>query len=339
MLISALCLLLPFVADAVEKPHPMLLHSAYTPFSDADSSSLDVSGVPRLAAQAKKMGVNTIFVGGSMAEFDTMSIAERKTLMDAWLAAAQEQGLYTIVNVGTTVVADAQDLAAHAAAGGADAIATVPPYYNRAGDIPTLVDWLAEVASGAPELPFWYYHLPGVTYVDFSMADLLPAADASGKLDQLTKRGGGVKYVSSDLEDFLASSNWAAEAAASGSGRNLTTILFAPEPKAAGFALQEPYAGGVLAEDFYAPTYLRMRAAYEAADAPGTIAEQNWKQFQAEPIFSKYGGTAAKRATYRKSCGVEMGCNRLPGSCFNESNYASLVSELDAIGFWDQSPP
>ena len=336
-------LLLLHNADAVEKPHPMLLHSAYTPFSDTDGS-LDVSGVPRLAAQAKKMGVNTIFVGGSMGEFDTMSVSERKDLIDAWLAAAQDQSLYTIVNVGTTVLSDARDLAAHAQSGGADAIATVPPYYNRAGDIATLIDWLAEVASGAPDLPFWYYHLPGVTYVDISMAELLPAADQSGKLDQLTKRGGGVKYVSSDLEDFLASSNWAAEAVANGGGsrageRNLTTILFATEPKAGGFALQEPYAGAVLAEDFYAPTYLRMRAAYEASDAAGTIAEQNWKQFQAEPIFSKYGGTAAKRATYRKSCGVEMGCNRLPGACFNESNYASLVTELDAIGFWDQSPP
>ena len=67
-------LLLLHNADAVEKPHPMLLHSAYTPFSDTDGS-LDVSGVPRLAAQAKKMGVNTIFVGGSMGEFDTMSIS------------------------------------------------------------------------------------------------------------------------------------------------------------------------------------------------------------------------------------------------------------------------
>ena len=83
-------LLLLHNADAVEKPHPMLLHSAYTPFSDTDGS-LDVSGVPRLAAQAKKMGVNTIFVGGSMGEFDTMSISERKEAEVARLEGLEEE--------------------------------------------------------------------------------------------------------------------------------------------------------------------------------------------------------------------------------------------------------
>ena len=167
-------LLLPALVAAVEKPSPMLLHSAYTPFTKEDT--LDVSGIPRLAKQAKAFGVNTVFVGGSMAEFDTMSIDERKTLMDAWLAAARDNELYTIVNVGTTVIADAKDLARHAARNGADAFATVPPYYNRAATVDILVEWLADLASAAPELPFWFYHLPDVTHVDFSMADLLPVS-------------------------------------------------------------------------------------------------------------------------------------------------------------------
>ena len=81
-----------------------------------------------------------------------------------------------------------------------------------------------------------------------------------------------------------------------------------------------------------------MRAAYDAGDATAALDEQHWKQDSAEPIFSKYGGTPAKRAAYRKFIGVEMGCSRL-GDCFDEANYDSLVSELDAIGFWDQAPP
>ena len=56
------------------------------------------------------------------------------------------------------------------------------------------------------------------------------------------------------------------------------TVLFAPEPKLQGFALQNPYNGAVLAEDFYAPTYLRMRAAYVAGNAAAALAEQHWKQ-------------------------------------------------------------
>jgi dihydrodipicolinate synthase/N-acetylneuraminate lyase len=35
------------------------------------------------------------------------------------------------------------------------------------------VDWLADIASAAPTLPLFYYHLPGTTYVDIKVADLL----------------------------------------------------------------------------------------------------------------------------------------------------------------------
>ena len=340
MVLLLLLAAVPLAASsAMAKPYPMILHSAYTPFG-ADGA-LDVSGVPKLAARAKALGVNTIWICGSMAEFDTLTIAEREALADAWISASKAlRGLYTIVNVGTTVLAEARALAAHAKASGADAIASVPPYYNRPKDVGSLVDWLATVASGAPELPFWYYHIPGTTGVEFGMAELLPAAAASGKLDQLVKFG-GVKFVSNDMADFLAVNDWVAAQQQQHNNTTTTTatILFAPEPKLQAFALQEPFAGAVLAEDFYAPTFLRMRQAYEAGDAAAALREQNWKLHGAEPVFAKYGGTPAKRATYRKTCGVDMGCNRSPGKCFNESNYAALVAELQQVGFWDQAPP
>ena len=53
----------------------------------------------------------------------------------------------------------------------------------------------------------------------------------------------------------------------------------------------------------------------------------------------RYGGTAAKRASYRKTCGVEMGNSRSPGSPFDETLYHEMVADLDALGFWDQAPP
>lgn len=316
---------------AVKKPDPVILHSAYTPFGPAPQQAIDVSGVPKLAAQAKKMGVNTMFVGGSMSEFDTMTVDERKMLIGAWLAASQVEGLYTIVNVGTTVKADAKVLAQYAEKNGADAIATIPPYYNRCPNLPTLVDWLADVAS-VVKLPLWYYHIPSKTQTTFKMVDLMQMAADMG-LDQLTING-GIKYVSSDNEDFLKTANWVA-----GNSNSSSTILFAPEPKLQGFALQSPWAGAVLAEDFYAPTYLRMRAAYEKGDHAAAIAEQNWKLYSAEAVFNKYGGTAAKRASYQKSCNVKMGNNRSPGLPFNDTLYDALVADLDAIGFWTQAPP
>jgi N-acetylneuraminate lyase len=317
-----------------EKPFPMTLHSAYTPFGPLPEQALNVTGIPILAAHAKKLGVNTVFISGSMSEFDTMTITERKELTTAWVNAAKNENLYTIVNVGTTVKADAKILARHAKEQGANAIATLPPYYTLCPDVPTLVNWLADVSSVVPDMPLWYYHIPATTRTTFAMSELLPAAE-DANLTQLTEAG-GIKYVSTDLRDFLKTNNWVS-GLNDGFRRN-TTILFAPEPKLQAFAMQSPYAGAVLAEDFYAPTYLRMRAAFDKGDMQAAIEEQNWK-FATDAIFSAFGGTAAKRVSYFKSCGVWMGDNRSPGKPFNMSLYFDLIKNLTAVDFWEQKKP
>ena len=53
-------------------------------------------------------------------------------------------------------------------------------------------------------------------------------------------------------------------------------LLFAPEPKLASFALGQG-RGTILAEDFYAPTYLRMRCAYDQGRFADARAEQAFK--------------------------------------------------------------
>ena len=60
-----------------------------------------------------------------------MTLSERKELAEAWLEAGHANGLYVIINVGTTVVSEAKELAEHAYANGADAIAAMAPYYTR----------------------------------------------------------------------------------------------------------------------------------------------------------------------------------------------------------------
>ena len=66
------------VTARMAKPLPMTLHSAYTPFGPLPEQKLNLTGIPSLAKRAKFLGVNTVFVSGSMSEFDTMTVAERK---------------------------------------------------------------------------------------------------------------------------------------------------------------------------------------------------------------------------------------------------------------------
>ena len=78
------------------------------------------------------------------------------------------------------MVQEAKELARHAQKYGTDAIAAMAPYYNRPNGVDELLTWLMDIASATPNVPFWYYHLPGTTYVDVSMYELLQKAEERG---------------------------------------------------------------------------------------------------------------------------------------------------------------
>ncbi len=324
-----LLLLLPLVAAGRSRaqtdaeallaamPDQMLLHAPYTPFAQNGELNATKDVIGRLADQAQRMSVNTIFVGGSMGQFDTLTTAERKTLMTAWVAAAKPlRSLYVICQVGDTVIATAVELARHAASVGCDAIASVPPYYEKTDDADTIVDFLQPISAGAPSLPLFFYHIPSVTGCRVKVSALFRAAAA--KLPMLA----GVKWVGTDLADWFELTR---------DFNSSHALLFAPEPKLASFALGMG-RGAVLAEDFFGPTYLRMREGYFAGGGAAAV-EQAWK-LKALAILRKYDG-ATERVLYRKLCShVDMGPPRLPQVPMAEDDWPRLVGELESIGFW-----
>jgi N-acetylneuraminate lyase len=117
--------------------------------------SINTSAIPALAKAAAAYGVTVVWTCGGMGEFYSLTLAERKAINAAWVAAAKTYGLYVIVHVGTTVQADAIDMAAHAAAIGADAIASVPPYYEQPGSIDQLIAFFQPIVLAANGLPFY----------------------------------------------------------------------------------------------------------------------------------------------------------------------------------------
>ena len=227
-------------------PTMMTLHAPFTPFKRDDARSLNAtaSNIDKLAAQAHAHGVTTIFVPGSMSQFETMTIAERKVLMSNWVTSGHKHNLYVILHVGSSVQAEAIELAKFAASTDADAIGSVPMYYESSSDVPTIVQFLKPIAAAAPNLPMFYYHLPGVTHADILVSTLLDAAAAPVTgIPTLC----GVKWVGTNNADwFKMVTKYNATRA----------LLFAPEPKLASFSLGMG-RGVVLAEDFYAGTYLR----------------------------------------------------------------------------------
>ena len=330
-----LCAHLIYYAAAAAAPPPglatmpqhMVLHAPFTPFTTEGKLKLNctVESIEALAAQAAAFGVTTVWVPGSMGQFDTMTLDERKALIQAWVPAAKKHGLYLIAHVGSTAIGDAVELAQHAQQVGAPALGSVPPYYETTQNAVTVASFLGRIGAAAPQLPLFYYHIPSLTRTLIKVGELFDAAVTAAPTLA------GVKYVSSDASD------WFDLVQRYNSSR---ALMYAPEPKLSSFGLGLG-RGAVLAEDFFAPTYLRMHEHFLRGHHAAAAAEQHFK-LNASNIMSEYGGSAAERSLYRAfplTAGMVMGPGRLPQAPFEEANWPRLHAALEAIGFWKQLDP
>lgn len=64
-------------------------------------------------------------------------------------------------------------------------IGAVAPPFPKIGRIEELVKYIEDIAYGAPELPFYYYHIPAFNGAFLPMVKLLEAVD--GRYTQLRR--------------------------------------------------------------------------------------------------------------------------------------------------------
>ncbi|XP_044054467.1 N-acetylneuraminate lyase isoform X2 [Siniperca chuatsi] len=135
-------------------------------------------------------------VNGTTGESMSLSVAERKILAEEWCQKAKGKMDQVLVHVGCMSLKDSQELARHAAQIGADGIAVIAPSFFKPSTADALRTFLQEVASVAPTLPFYYYHIPAVTGVHVLVRDVLE------DIEKLIPSFRGVKFTGSDLMDF-----------------------------------------------------------------------------------------------------------------------------------------
>ena len=172
-----------------------LVAAAYTPmFPD---SSLNLAMVPRIADYLVSAGVSGIYICGSTGEGPSLTGEERKILAEAFVEAANDR-LPIIVQVGHNSLKEARELAAHAQAVGADMISSNSPSYFKPTDAGSLLRSMAEVAQGAPRLPFYYYHIPAFTGVSIDMVEFLE------KGEQEIPNLAGIKFSDRAISEYQA---------------------------------------------------------------------------------------------------------------------------------------
>ncbi|XP_058277672.1 N-acetylneuraminate lyase isoform X3 [Hirundo rustica] len=143
-----------------------------------------------------EQNVKNVFVNGTTGEGLSLSIQERRQLAEEWMCQGKDKLDHVIIHVGALNLPECQELARHAAAIGADGIAVIAPFFFKPTNKDELVAFLQKVASEAPEVPFYYYHIPPLTGVKIRVEELLDGIKAQIPTFQ------GVKFSDTDLLDL-----------------------------------------------------------------------------------------------------------------------------------------
>jgi N-acetylneuraminate lyase len=297
-----------------------LVAAAHTPFQ-ADGS-LNVEIVERQAADLLTHEVTTVFIGGSTGESHSLSVAERQTLAQRWLEVARGTKLRVVIHVGSNCLSDAKTLAAQAQQLGAAAIAALAPSYFKPRSLDALISSLVEVAAAAPETPFYFYDIPALTGVNFSMPEFL--AGARGRIPTL----GGIKFTNSDLMAY--------QLCLRADGGVWDIPFGCDEYLLAALALGAKGAVGS-SYNFAAPIYQRLIAALERGDL-ATAREEQFRSVLLIETLARSGYMGAAKAVM-EMIGIPVGPARLPHSNPSPEQKTALRRQLEAMGFFQWISP
>ena len=292
-----------------------LVAAAFTPMRP--DGSLHLAMASPIVEHLIHGGVSALYVCGSTGEGPLLTSKERKATAAAYVEASATR-LPVIVQVGHSSVVEAQQLAAHAQQAGADAISSVAPYYFKPNSVKVLIDCLAEIASGAPALPFYYYHVPTLSGVDLDMVELVQRAP-----DKIPTFA-GIKYSSPTIDELQA-------LVAVDDGR--FDILFGRDE----MILSGLMAGvqGVVGStyNFAGPLYRRLLTAFQRGDLDEAQRCQGLAVAMIRTIVPRYRFHAGLKAIMG-IIGLDCGPTRLPNVSLQPHEVESLRRDLEALGFF-----
>jgi N-acetylneuraminate lyase len=291
-----------------------LVAAPFTPFKQ--DGDVDVAVIEKLAASLVANKVAGAFVCGTTGEGVSMTNAERMAVAEQWQSCAGEH-LRVIVHVGHTSLGDCRALAAHAQKIGASAVGCMAPFCFKPTKAEDLVAFCAEVAAAAPDLPFYYYHIPGVTGVTIPAFDFLRAA--TDRIPNLA----GIKFTHENLMDYASCVRW--------EGGRFDVLFGRDEMLLSGLAVGAEGAIGST-YNYAAPIYHRIIKAFKKGDLVTAQAEQAWANDMIA-VLIRYGGMPPAGKAFMRCIGLGCGRVRLPLRDLTPAQAEALCAEAEAIGF------
>ncbi|HKJ66827.1 MAG TPA: dihydrodipicolinate synthase family protein [bacterium] len=293
-----------------------IIAAVHTPMQDDGSLNLD--RVQEQATCLQGNGVTGAFLCGTTGEGMSLSLQERMQLAEKWREIA-DSSFPILIHVGHLSLEESKVLARHAQSEiGAAAIAAVAPSYYKPETVEELVDFCEVVASAAPDTPFYYYHIPAHTGVDFPMIEFL-------------KRGhkyiptlAGIKYSHADMMDLGQCLEF--------EDGKYQIFFGQDENLLAALALGVEDAIGSM-YNFAAPLFLRIVDAIQHGDFQ-TARQAQSRARQLAVVLERFHDVVATKAAMR-AIDIDCGPPRLPLHRLSEEEYTQFHAALNGIDFFD----
>jgi N-acetylneuraminate lyase len=305
----------------MEKTAVEILCATFTPmFPDA---MINPGLIAALYAHCTHARVAGIFLNGTTGECMSLRTAERIQLVDGWADEKQKrrEHLKIVVHVGSSNLYEAAAMAEHAQSRRVDGIAMVPTFYFRPKDLGDLLNQCVFVASAAPQLPFYFYNIPGLTGVNFPMIRFLEQAV------QRIPTFAGIKNSFNDLVDYQH------------------CLQFSKGRYALYWGTDEVFAMLYTAGNrhYVGSTYNYMNALYlKLVDAMNTGSSGAVSQLLADAdaiyqVILEYGNIVAGKEIM-KLLGIDCGPVRLPLNNLTQVEHETLHQKLQATPLFRYTP-
>lgn len=296
-----------------------LVAATYTPMDDEGRLVLDE--VPAMVDRLIDEGVSGLYVCGSTGEGMSLTGAERHLVAEAFVDAAAQR-VPVIIQVGHNSVPEAAELAAHALSIGADVVSATAPSYFKIGTVETLTECMAEIAAAAPNLPFYYYHIPALTGAALDMVRFL--SYAGDRIANLV----GLKYTCPTVHEYQMCREWK-------DGR--FDILWGSDEMLLSALVVGAQGAIGSTYNIAAPLYRRIIEAFAAGDFDEASRLQLQSVTMIRTIYQFPFHPAMKEVL--KMLGTDCGRCRLPQTRLSDEQTAELRQNLDRIGFFEWARP
>ena len=295
-----------------------LIDAPFTPF--CENGEVNYEPIEAYAKMLQKNGLQGVFINGSSGEGYMLTDEERMKLAERWLEVAPE-GFKVIVHVGSCCVKSSRKLAEHAQKMGAWGVGAMAPPFPKIGRIEELVKYIEEIAADAPDLPFYYYHIPAFNGAYLPMVKLLEAVD--GRVPNFA----GIKYTFESMYEYNQCRLYKDGKYDMLHGQDETILpCLAMGGAQGGIGGTTNYNGREL---------VGIIEAWKSGNLDLARERQNFSQ-EVINVICNYRGNIVAGKRIMKLIGLDLGKNRTPFQNMTDDEEARMKAQLDAIGFFDR---